>query len=431
MKAVIAAGGQGTRLSSIARDIPKPMVKVVGKPILEYQINCLKENGVKEIYILIGYLGNVIKDYFKDGKPFGVNINYVEERQPLGSAGSLYFLREELKEDFIFIYGDLMFDVYFKRMIDFHKKHDSHITLLSHPNSHPYDSDLIISNDDNLVLKIDSKHNVRQYFYHNLVNSGVYVLSNKIFNKYFKQLKKVDFEKDIVVNEVTNKTVFSYRSTEYVKDAGTPERYYSVCEDVEKGVVRAKNLQFPQKCIFLDRDGTINKYVGLASKIDLIDIENGVSEGLKTINRTNYLSIIITNQPIIARGDVTIDGLDEINKKIETLLGKDGAYFDDLFFCPHHPDKGFEGEIPELKIDCACRKPKIGLLLEAKEKYNIDLSNSYFAGDTTTDIQTGKNANMRTILVKTGVKGLDGKYNVSPDYVIDGLDNIDKIIGEN
>ncbi len=428
MIGVITAGGKGTRLSSIAHDIPKPMVNIVDKPILQYQIECLKENGVNDIYILIGHLGNVIKDYFKDGSKFGVKISYIEEKEPLGSAGSLYFLKDIIKGDFIFVFGDLMIDVDFKRMIDFHKNHNATITLLSHPNSHPFDSDLIVTDNEDRVVDIDSKHNVRNYFYHNLVNSGVYVVSHQIFDKFFKESGKVDFEKDIVKNEIPYKDVYSYHSTEYVKDAGTPDRYYSVCDDVKTGIVKSKNLSKPQKCIFLDRDGTINKFKGLVRNIDDIELEDKAAEGLKNINKSEYLSIVITNQPVIARGEVTVNELDSFHNKIETLLGNEGAYYDDLFYCPHHPDKGFDGEVKELKIDCDCRKPKIGLIIKAKEKYNIDITKSFFVGDTTMDIQTGINAGMKTILVKTGNKGLDGKYHVKPDYVVNDLSEIIDIL---
>ncbi len=430
MIAVISAGGKGTRLSEVTIDIPKPMAKIASKPILEHQIDCLKENGIKDIYLLIGYLGNVIKDYFKDGSSFGVNIHYIEEKEPLGSGGGLFFLKDVIKDDFVFVFGDLIFDVYFKRMIDFHKTHGGLITLLSHPNAHPFDSDLIVSNENDLVTSIDSKHNVRNHFYHNLVNSGVYVVSNRIFNKYFQELNKVDFEKDVVKLEIPNGSVYSYHSTEYVKDAGTPDRYYSIGEDIKKGIVKAKNLSRKQKAIFLDRDGTINKFIGFARDINKIELENKAAEGLKKINRSEYISIVITNQPVIARGEVTFAELDEIHKKIETLLGKEGSFYDDLYFCPHHPDSGFEGEIKELKFKCKCRKPGIELILKAAEKYNIDISKSYVLGDTTMDIQTGINAKCKTILVQTGEKGLDGKYNVAPDHQIRDLSEIDKIIGE-
>lgn len=428
MVGVITAGGKGTRLSSIARDIPKPMVNIIDKPILQYQIECLKDNEIKEIYILIGHLGDVIKNYFKDGSDFGVSIKYIEEKEPLGSSGALYYLKDIIKDDFVFIFGDLMLDVDFNRMIKFHRHHNAMITLLSHPNSHPYDSDLIVSSENDLVVEIDSKNNVRNYYYHNLVNSGVYVVSNKVFANYFLKPEKCDFEKNVVNIELNNKTVYSYHSSEYVKDAGTPDRFFSVCEDVKNGIVKSKCLKEPQKCVFIDRDGTINKYKGFIKGIDSIELENGVIEGIKHINKSKYLVIIITNQPVIARGEVTYEELDSFHKKIETLLGDDGAYYDDLFYCPHHPDKGFKGEVKELKFDCDCRKPKIGLLLKAKEKYNIDLSSSYFIGDSTMDIQTGINAGMKTILVMTGNKGEDGKYSVSPDYVIENLSYIDKIL---
>lgn len=429
MIAVIAAGGKGTRLSSIAQNIPKPMVSIFGKPILQHQIERLKENGVTDFYFLIGFLGNIIKNYFKDGSSFGVRIHYIEEKEPLGSGGALFFLRNIIKEDFVFLFGDLIFDVCFKRMMNFHKEHNSLITLLSHPNSHPFDSDLIISDEETeVVLDIDSKNNDRNYYYHNLVNSGIYIISPQIFDRHFDSLKKIDFEKDIVSQELKNHTVYSYHSTEYVKDAGTVDRFYSVSEDIRKGIVSAKNLNRPQKCIFIDRDGTLNKYKGFIRDLDSIELEEGASEGLSLLNKTEYLVIVITNQPVIARGEVETEKLNCFHKKIETLLGKEGSYFDDLFYCPHHPDSGFDGEIRSLKIDCECRKPKIGLLIKAQNKYNIDLSKSYFVGDSTVDIQTGLNAGTKTILVLTGLKGEDGKYSVKPDYCISNLSEIINII---
>ena len=248
-------------------------------------------------------------------------------------------------------------------------------------------------------------------------------------NNYFKDCKKVDFEKDVVVHEIAKNSVYSYHSTEYVKDAGTPDRYYSVSNDVENGIVKAKNYRNKQKCIFLDRDGTINSFKGFIRNIDDIELEKGAGIGLKNINKSEYLAIVITNQPVIARGEVKVADLESFHNKIETLLGKEGAFFDDLFYCPHHPDSGFDGEIKELKIECDCRKPKIGLLLKARDKYNIDLGKSFFVGDTTTDIQTGINAGMKTILVNTGCKGKDGKYDVKPDYVVNDLSEVLDAIG--
>ena len=138
-------------------------------------------------------------------------------------------------------------------------------------------------------------------------------------------------------------------------------------------------------------------------------------------NPSPYLIIVATNQPVIARGECTFEELDNIHKKMETDLGREGAFLNDVFFCPHHPHKGYKGEISELKIDCDCRKPKIGMLQRAAVKYNIDLTQCWYVGDTTIDIQTGLNAGMRTILVKTGEPGQDGKYDAIPTAVKENL----------
>jgi D,D-heptose 1,7-bisphosphate phosphatase len=424
MIAVISAGGKGTRLGNITAEIPKPMVLIKNKPLLEYQIECLKRNGIKHIYLLVGHLSQKIKDYFKDGAKFGVEIKYIEEQEPLGSAGGLFYLKETLKDDFILLFGDLMLDVNFYKMVTFHHEKKSKITLLTHPNSHPLDSDLIICDSDSRVTDLDSKSNIRNYDYNNLVNSGVYIVSGSILSDYFNVLGKKDLEKDVISIEIKNGSVYSYHSTEYVKDVGTPDRYNRVILDVDKGFVKRRNVSLPQKAVFLDRDGTINIQKGFIASKEDIELENEVIEGIKKINSSEYLCIIITNQPVVARGGATFSDIKNIHKRLETLLGNGGCYFDDIFFCPHHPNSGYDGEVRELKIDCGCRKPKIGLLLQAKEKYNLDLSNSIFVGDSTMDIQTGKNAGCKTVLVLTGNKGKDKIFDVKPDCIINNLSEI-------
>ena len=422
MKAVIMAGGKGTRISSITGDIiPKPMLKILDKPILEYQIDCLKKNNIKDIVIVVGHLGEVIKNYFKDGKDFGVHISYYDEDEnnPLGTAGSLYYLRDYLTEDFVFLLGDIFFDIDLESMITFHKEHQSFATLLTHPNSHPYDSDLIKVKGDT-VIDFDSKENDRSnYDYKNLVNSGIYILNPQILS-LITSPKKLAIEKDIISRFIKDKKVFSYHSTEYVKDMGTPERFASVIKDFKNDLPKKRNKKNPQKCIFLDRDGTINKYKGyILDKKDL-ELLPGAAEAIRKINSSDYLCIVVTNQPIIARGESTIENLESIHDRLETLLGKDGAFLDDIFYCPHHPDSGFSGEVPELKIKCKCRKPGIGLLIDAKEKYNIDLENSVVIGDSWRDIETGKSANAKTIYLTCGAPP-DDKHQISADYTASDL----------
>lgn len=431
MKAVIQAGGKGTRISEITGDvIPKPMLEISGYPILYHQMMNLKKNGITDITVIIGHLGNVIKDYFGDGKQFGLNISYVEEdpEKPLGTAGSLYFLKDKLKENFVFLLADVFIDIDFEKMEQYHIANNADVTLLTHPNGHPFDSDLVVE-EGGVVKAFDYKSNDRTtYNYKNLVNAGVMIFSPSVF-KYLTELRKYNYEKDIIVPLINEGKVVSYKSSEYAKDMGTPERYRRVQEDYNSGICDAKNLANKQKAIFLDRDGTINEYVGFLRKEEDFRLIPGVSEAIKKINNSGYLAIVVTNQPVIARGEVTEEELEEIHKKMETLLGLDGAYIDDIYYCPHHPDKGFEGEIPELKIECDCRKPKTGMLEKATREHNIDLSSSIMIGDSTLDIKMAENAGMQSVLLKTGQKGEDGKYEVSPTLIAEDLnDAINKII---
>lgn len=191
--------------------------------------------------------------------------------------------------------------------------------------------------------------------------------------------------------------------------------------DIKNDVIKGRSLKRKQKAVFLDRDGTINVLKGFLKKTEDFELLPGVAEAIKKLNGSQYITIVATNQPVIARGECTWEELEEIHKKMETVLGRQNAYIDDLFFCPHHPNKGYEGEVLELKIDCECRKPKIGMFIDAAKKYNIDLSQSWYIGDTTVDIQAGINAGMRTILLKTGEAGQDGNYNVVPTAIAENL----------
>lgn len=421
VKVVIMAGGKGTRISSVASDIPKPMIKVEGIPVLEREIECLKNQGFDDIILTVSHLGNIIMDYFGDGsgnspvtgEPFGVHIDYYFEEEPLGNAGALFKIKDKLTSDFLLLNADAMFDVDFNRFVAFHRKHGGLVTLFTHPNSHPYDSGLIIANKNGSVEKWLAKEDERPQYYRNRVNAGLHVINPEVLElvginadsvgKVGVDGKpvKVDLDRQLLKPLAGTGKMFCYDSPEYVKDMGTPERYYSVCKDCKEGRISAKNLKNKQKAIFLDRDGTINKYVGFLRNIDDFELIDGAAEAIRKINESGYLAIVVTNQPVIARGEVSFEELEEIHNKMETLLGKEGAYLDAIYYCPHHPHKGYEGERPELKIDCDCRKPKPGMLLKAAADFNIDLSRSWMVGDGENDIKAGINAGCKTVLLSS------------------------------
>ena len=425
MKTVIMAGGRGTRISSVASDIPKPMIKIEGKPVLEHELECLRDQGFTDIILTVSHLGNIIMDYFGDGsgvspatgKPFGVHIEYYFEKEPLGNAGALFKIKDKLDSDFLLLNADAVFDVDFNRFVAFHKQHGGLVTLFTHPNSHPYDSGLIIADKNGAVDQWLAKEDDRPEYYRNRVNAGLHVINPVILEQSGIDADKVgtvgengkhikvDLDRQLLKPLAGTGKMFCYDSPEYVKDMGTPERYYSVCEDYKAGRVSGKNLKNKQKAVFLDRDGTINKYVGFLRNIDEFELIDGVADAIKKINVFGYLAIVITNQPVIARGEVSFEELEVIHNKMETLLGKEGAYLDAIYYCPHHPHKGYEGERPELKFDCDCRKPKPGMLLKAANDFNIDLSRSWMIGDGEIDIKAGINAGCQTALISEGSYG--------------------------
>lgn len=433
MKVVIMAGGKGTRISSIAEDIPKPMIKIEGIPILEREIECLKNQGFDDIIITISHLGNIIMEYFGDGskkspitgKTFGVHIEYYFETEPFGNAGALFKIKDKLSNDFLLLNADAMFDVDFNRFVEFHKKHGGLVTLFTHPNSHPYDSGLIVAEKDGSVREWLAKEDNRPKYYKNRVNAGLHVVNIKMLDninidadligKIGKNGERirVDLDRQLLKPLAGTGKMFCYDSPEYVKDMGTPDRYYAVCRDYREGRVVEKNLKNKQKAIFLDRDGTINKYVGFLRNIDDFELKEGVAEAIRKINESGYLAIVVTNQPVIARGEVSYEDLEEIHNKMETLLGEKGAYLDAIYYCPHHPDKGYEGERPELKIDCDCRKPKPGMLIRAMDDYNINLNQSWMVGDGENDVNAGINAGCRTALI--------GNENYGQTVTVDSL----------
>ena len=408
MKVIIMAGGKGTRIATVRSDVPKPLIELCNKPILQWQIENLKDCGLTDITLVIGYLGEKIKDFFGDGSQFSVNIKYFEEDTPLGTAGALF--KMNLDEDFLLMCGDVMINIDFNRFIQFHKTHVPLASLISHPNGHPHDSSILVTE---LLSPVPSAipqttHKViswvvkedKRGFYKNRVNAGVEIISPQLLQlvreRYANQglpfPDKIDLDRDVLRPNIVSGRIFAYDTPEYIKDMGTPERFIETELDIKEGRVHARNLKNKQKAIFLDRDGTINKHIGFLKKSDQMEIIPGAAEAIRLINKSGYLAVVVSNQPVIARGECTFDELEDIHNKLETLLGYEGAFVDAIYYCPHHIDKGFDGEIAELKFNCNCRKPKAGLFIEASKDLNIDLNNSVMIGDSQTDIEAGQNA---------------------------------------
>ncbi len=397
MKAVVMAGGRGTRMAPLTHDVPKPMLPLMGKPILEREIKMLAREGFTDIILVIGHLGDAIKNHFGDGSAFGVRITYCEEREPLGTAGALALLKNDLADDdFLLLNGDLLFDVDLSRFLAYHREKGGIATILTHPSSHPHDSVLVACDENDRVTDFLAPDSARVGV-RNRTNAGLHFFSPAILSR-FHEIQKTDLDRDVLAPLAAEGGLFAYHSPEYVKDVGTPQRLSEGERDLRLGLVTG-NLKTPQAAVLLDRDGTVNRHVGFVTSPNEVELLPRAAEAIARLNARRIPVIVVTNQPVIARGEVTKQGLDAIHARLEALLSEKGAYLTDIFTCPHHPDGGFEGEVAALKRPCNCRKPAPGLLLEAARKYNLSLERSYMIGDSESDMEAARRAGCHTAAI--------------------------------
>ena len=233
MKAVLVCGGLGTRLRPYTLSIPKPMLRIGNKPILEYIINSLKFYGIKNIYITVGYLKEHFKNYFQDGSNFGVSIEFVEEEESLNTAGSILPLKNKISETFFVMMGDHLTNINLKKMLDFHKKNSPVGTIALKKNEQKLDYGLVEFDHTFTISKFLEKPNITSY-----INTGIYVFEPEIFD--FINPKE-DFAMDIfprILKE--NKKLKAYLMDEYWIDVGTVAEYekinqlVTIIESIEK-----------------------------------------------------------------------------------------------------------------------------------------------------------------------------------------------------
>ncbi len=421
-QAVILAGGMGTRLKAVTGDLPKPLALADGKPLLERQLELLAAAGVEDVCVLCSYRAEAIRDFCGDGARWGLKVACIEEERARGTAGAVIDALPHLLDSFFVLYGDTVLDVDLAAMARAHLAAQPDATLLVHPNDHPADSDIVEVDAEGLVLAIHGYPHPPGKDLPNLVNAGLYILEKHALRGLDGLPDKPDFGKHVFARMVDRgMRLLGYRSPEYIKDAGTPERLEKTTKDLRSGRVAALSLRTPSPAVFIDRDGVINEEVSYISRPDQVALIEGVAEALRDLNRSHYRTVIITNQPVIARGEATEADISQVHNRLDTLLGAQGAYVDALYLCPHHPDKGFAGERAELKIACDCRKPARGMIDRAAADLNIDIAASWYIGDMTTDIELARRCGMRSVLVETGYGGRDGKYDAQPTHVAASL----------
>jgi histidinol-phosphate phosphatase family protein len=423
-QAVILAGGKGTRLQERLQGLPKPLIDICGTPLLERQIELLKHYGYKQILILVNHGAEQMIDFCHKKQNWGLDIQCIDDGKPLGTAGAVIAIYPKLADEFLVVYGDTMFDVNLDRFEAFHQEcTQAGASLFLHPNDHPFDSDLVDMDEQYQITSFYPYPHQPNQYWRNLVNAGMYFFRKAALQGLLGNESMFDFGKDVFPTLLAKGVLLrGYNSFEYIKDCGTPKRLDKVCADYATGLISASNLSHQQKIVFLDRDGTINRLVDQLSKAEQFELLPGVANAISKLNKSFYRAVLVTNQPVIARGECSQEDLVEIHKKMETLLGEHGAYLNHIYFCPHHPDQGFMGEVKEFKIKCDCRKPGIGMLRQAKQDLNANLASSWMIGDSSADMAAANKAGIHSIILETGNAGMDEKYPAIADFSCPNLD---------
>ena len=423
MQAVILAGGRGTRLASRLDGRPKPLVDVDGVPLLERQILALAAQGVKEVVLLVNHAADQIAAHCAARNGFGLaRLQLVDDGEPRGTAGATLRCLPELRDRFLVVYGDTLFNINLARFLAAHERSGADATLFLHPNDHPHDSDVVEIDGAGWITAFHPKPHPNGVHRANLVNAAFYVVERSALEAWREAPTPCDFGRDLFPAMLAaGQPLLGYNSFEYIKDLGTPARLDKATAHLRRGIVARASLAVPQACVFLDRDGTLNllrDYVRAPSDLVLLP---GAAEAVRRLNEAEHRVAIVTNQPVLARGECTPEGMRAIHAKLDDALAEAGAFADRLHLCPHHPDAGFPGEVPTLKTVCDCRKPRPGMILAAARDLNADLARSWMVGDSTSDVAAARAAGVRAILLRTGEGGRDGKCDATPDAIVDDL----------
>lgn len=431
MQAVILAGGKGTRLASRLNGKPKPLVDVDGVPLLQRQIEGLVAHGIDDIIILVNHAADQIQAFIA-GLDRNIRITLIDDGFPRGTAGATLACLDRLQERFVVVYGDTLFDLDVGHILAEHGRRGADATLLLHPNDHPADSDLVELDGEGWISGFHSYPHPDGAWLRNLVNAAFYVVERRALEPWVGRMDTGDFAKDLFpAMQAEGARLNGYVSFEYIKDIGTPKRLDKAEGHLRSGLVARARRNRRQRAVFLDRDGTINQPCGHIARAEDLTLFPEAASAIRRLNEAEYRVVLITNQPVLARGEVDAVGFARIHAKLESELGQEGAYFDALYHCPHHPDGGYPGEVPELKCPCLCRKPGTGMVEAAVADLNIDIDRSWMVGDSTADIAMAGKIDLRSILVATGEGGRDGKYVASPTFTALSIgDAVDLILAQ-
>ena len=394
-QAAILCGGLGNRLRPITDTLPKPMVPINGRPFLEYLLEQLKVQGVSEIILMTGYLGEQIQEYFGQGSKWGLDVQYSNGPAEWDTGRRLHEAKSLLQNDFILMYSDNFVQVNLKKLATFHGQSRKLLSFVVQPKINGN----ISLGEEGTVTAYDKTRSSKDL---NFVELGFMVTNKKIFN-YYQEID-VSFS-DILVKLVSQKQV----SGMVVDDA-----YHSVSDP--KRLELTREYLKPKKILLIDRDGVINEkaprgeYIGKWS--DFIFISDTV-DGLKELAQEGFEFIIISNQAGIGRGVLSAAAVKEINDRMKKYLEDQNIPIKGIYVCPHHWEDG-----------CNCRKPAPGLIFQASKDFLFRLDKTFFIGDDARDCQAAYNAGCKSIFLGEPVEVKKLSSNEAPQLIVNTLKSL-------
>lgn len=380
-QAVILAGGLGTRLKPFTNTKPKPMYPINNVPFIDYLIRQMKDFGMEEVLLLLGYLPEKIMDYLGDGSNYGLTINYDITPVDYDTGMRIKHAASQIADKFLLLYCDNYCPINYSKLFADFCNNEAKIQITAYSNRDNYTKSNLHITDNGLVTTYDKKRITP-----NLQGVDIgYALVDKSIISLIPE-GNCNFEAEVYPQLVEQNKLFA---------TVNEHRYYSIGSF--KRIKLTEEFFKPKRVVFLDRDGTINKRPARACYIekpeDFVWLP-GAIEAINILKKNGFLVIIITNQPGIARGNLTEEMLHCIHEKMRADLLKERTEIDDIFYCPHNWDDG-----------CFCRKPNPGMIFEAQKKYSLNLSECYLIGDDERDIAAGEAAGCICRMV-------DGKYTV-------------------
>lgn len=423
-QAVILCGGKGTRLAERVRELPKPMIPLGGRPVLDHIISNLAKAGIRRFLLVAGYRGEVVARYYATPRHGDCRIEVVTELEPAGTAGALRLCADRLDDDFVLAFGDVFLDFNARELFAAHEARRPLATLLVRASDHPWDSHLVVADETGRVREFVSRRTPGR-LYRNVANAAVHVCSRRLLDLVPAE-GTADLGGDIFPAAIARGETLGVHFLEeegFVKDMGTPERLAAVEEYLaDRALAEAARARpLPVETVILDRDGVLAVDRGPVNRPEELELLPGVGEAMALLCRGGIRCVVATNQAVIARGLCSMATLEAIHDRLRAEIAAAGGRIDAIYACPHHPETHHGEGVPELRRACRCRKPAPGLIFQARRELDLNLGSCVMVGDRTCDLRAGRAAGIRTVLLGTPEDRARVRQAAVPDWEFDSL----------